>query len=274
LCTGTFTLPTDVPVGVYTFQWYWAFNGENDLYATCWEAEVAAATVGGGDGNDDDNEDDENGGFSEPVQPCTNCCAANEITAPGSGSLVSYPNIDEGEQTWVDCPDDYEGEFKLFCLDNEPRIVDGFCAPKVSEAKDQSGAVAGLSVVLVFVLIGFFVYATSKEGWIDYPALCAQMCTSDVENQEKQVGKSVQNNAALPRAPTVPATVEWYYVDLNKASVGPVNEDAVIQYCTGLTLNQAAEILVWNDANVSNWVAVKTVPALYSKIKLSCSSVE
>lgn len=272
LCTGTFTIPSDVPVGIYTFQWYWAFNGENDLYATCWEAEVAAATVGGGDGDDD--EEDENGGFSEPVQPCTNCCPANEITAPGSGSLVNYPNIDEGEQTWVDCPDGYDGEFKLFCLDNEPRIVDGFCATKVSEANDQSEAVAGLSVVLVFVLIGFFVYATSKEGWIDYSALYADLCTSDVENQEKQVGASAQKNAALPKAPGAPASVEWYYVDLNQASVGPVTEDVVLQYCAGLELNEAEEILVWNNANLNDWVAVKTVPALYNKIKLSCASVE
>ena len=44
LCTGTFSLGADVTPGVYTFQWYWAFNSEADLYATCWEAEVLAAT--------------------------------------------------------------------------------------------------------------------------------------------------------------------------------------------------------------------------------------
>jgi len=270
LCTGTFTLPADVPVGVYTFQWYWAFNGENDLYATCWEAEVLAATNGGNTDNDDDS--DENGGFSEPVQPCTNCCPSNEVIAPGTGTLTQYPNIDEGADAWVDCPDGYAGEFKIFCLDNDPRVVDGFCQINKAASNDQGGAVAGLSVVLVFVLIGFFVYATSKEGLIDYPKLYGQLCSSDVENPVKQAA-STQDNVSLPRAPTVPAAIEWYYVDSNETTVGPVAEDVVIQYCAGLGLTKASETLVWNSTSLSDWVSVRNVTSLYSKVKMSCASL-
>ena len=44
LCTGTFTVAENVAPGTYTFQWYWAFNGPADLYATCWEAAVVPST--------------------------------------------------------------------------------------------------------------------------------------------------------------------------------------------------------------------------------------
>jgi hypothetical protein len=40
LCTGTFQVPENAAPGIYTFQWYWAFNNEADLYATCYEAEI------------------------------------------------------------------------------------------------------------------------------------------------------------------------------------------------------------------------------------------
>merc|ERR1719228_2982476 len=43
LCTGTIEIPETATPGVYTFQWYWAFNGEDDLYATCYEAEILRA---------------------------------------------------------------------------------------------------------------------------------------------------------------------------------------------------------------------------------------
>merc|ERR1719281_149800 len=44
LCTGTFEVAPGTAPGIYTFQWYWAFNSEADLYSTCWEAEVVAGT--------------------------------------------------------------------------------------------------------------------------------------------------------------------------------------------------------------------------------------
>jgi len=43
LCTGTFTIP-DLPSGVYTFQWHWAFNSATDIYTTCWEANIVGGS--------------------------------------------------------------------------------------------------------------------------------------------------------------------------------------------------------------------------------------
>lgn len=40
LCTGTFTVPTDLADGYYTFQWRWVFNQDTDPYVTCFEAYV------------------------------------------------------------------------------------------------------------------------------------------------------------------------------------------------------------------------------------------
>lgn len=41
--TACFDLPDDLPDGVYSFIWVWAFNSESDIYTTCWEAAVGVA---------------------------------------------------------------------------------------------------------------------------------------------------------------------------------------------------------------------------------------
>ncbi|XP_066275979.1 uncharacterized protein [Branchiostoma lanceolatum] len=43
LATGNFTLPTDMQPGRYTFLWAWSFNGPEDTYTSCWEADVVAS---------------------------------------------------------------------------------------------------------------------------------------------------------------------------------------------------------------------------------------
>lgn len=45
-CHGTITIPEDMAIGDYTFQWYWEFNG-GQIYVTCFEVSVAAAEAGG-----------------------------------------------------------------------------------------------------------------------------------------------------------------------------------------------------------------------------------
>merc|ERR1719222_816338 len=40
LCTGSFFVPSDLPDGVYTFQWKWEFNAGTAPYITCFEAYV------------------------------------------------------------------------------------------------------------------------------------------------------------------------------------------------------------------------------------------
>lgn len=43
LCTMCFDLERDLAPGSYTFKWVWAFNGLDDVYTTCWEANVGGA---------------------------------------------------------------------------------------------------------------------------------------------------------------------------------------------------------------------------------------
>lgn len=42
--TACFQLPSDMVSGRYTFLWYWAFNSDQDVYTTCWEADVVGGT--------------------------------------------------------------------------------------------------------------------------------------------------------------------------------------------------------------------------------------
>ncbi|KAF0979958.1 hypothetical protein FDP41_001111 [Naegleria fowleri] len=42
LCTGCFTIPTNLPEGRYAFQWRWVFNAGSPPYTTCWDAQVTS----------------------------------------------------------------------------------------------------------------------------------------------------------------------------------------------------------------------------------------
>jgi len=44
-CHGTMTIPADMAIGDYTFQWYWEFN-TGQIYVTCFEVSIAAAEEG------------------------------------------------------------------------------------------------------------------------------------------------------------------------------------------------------------------------------------
>jgi hypothetical protein len=49
LATGCFSVPSDLPVGKYVFQWYWVFN-PGSPYTTCFDVEVVAPGQGNGGG--------------------------------------------------------------------------------------------------------------------------------------------------------------------------------------------------------------------------------
>jgi hypothetical protein len=42
-CKGKYTVPTDLTPGIYTFMWWWEFNG-GEFYNTCYDVEVLAAS--------------------------------------------------------------------------------------------------------------------------------------------------------------------------------------------------------------------------------------
>merc|ERR1719242_557495 len=133
LCTGTITIPADANLGDYTLQWYWAFNSEIDLYATCWEAEIVANTGGGGGSTPTTPPAITNAPVTTTTTtfaPYSNCCDATEIVAPGTGEVITISPVKEGEYEWFDCPDGFTGQIKMYCMPNDvtptPRLFDGY----------------------------------------------------------------------------------------------------------------------------------------------------
>jgi len=58
---------------------------------------------------------------------------------------------------------------------------------------------------------------------------------------------------------------DWYYVDGNGQTVGPVSEKLLSnKYCEG-AIND--ESYVWNGTTVDQWLAISAVPGLASKLK-------
>jgi hypothetical protein len=65
--------------------------------------------------------------------PCSDCCEATEIVAPGTGELITISPIKEDEYEWFACPEGFTGQIKMFCMANDisptPRLFDGYCEP-------------------------------------------------------------------------------------------------------------------------------------------------
>jgi len=285
LCTGTFTVGADVAPGVYTFQWYWAFNGPADLYATCWEANVVPNT-GGTPATPTAIESTTTTTSTTPVPTppgCLECCDGSEIIAPGTGDVVTFSYLTKEETRWLDCPSGFTGQFKIFCLLEEIRLVDGFCDPLAAgssladETKDQSGTVAGLSVALALVIIAFALYVAVTQGWI---------CTDENEKwalprwnssdesgtktgtrQEKKRANSVLtiSKTELPVLPEAPAI--WYYTDASNQQQGPVSQMQLVKYVGSLPKDDASKTLVWDGAVCQEWTPVKDVPSLKKQLQ-------
>jgi len=291
LCTGTFSLGDTVPEGTYTFQWYWAFNSEADLYATCWEARVVAGTPGsGGTGNVPTPTAIGTTTTTTTMQPpppgCVECCDPSQIVAPGTGSMVSFGFLTKEESRWLDCPEGFEGQFKIFCLLEDVRLVDGFCNPdmdafSVSDTKDQSGTVAGLSVALTIVILLFMAYVAVTQGWVE-------LCNDDdnkskgsdpwaVPNRGVDIEKGTlskpransvvtTSNTELPILPEAPAT--WYYTGKNNEQKGPVSQTDLLKYIQSLGEQGAGEVMVWDGAVCQSWTVVRDVPSLKKQLEL------
>lgn len=293
LCTGTITIPETTNLGVHTFQWYWAFNSETDLYATCWEAEVVANTG-----------DDVNSGGASPTAipptdvaptttttftPCSDCCEATEIVAPGTGELITISPIKEDEYEWFACPEGFTGQIKMFCMANDisptPRLFDGYCEP-ISVSIDEineSGTVAGLAVALTFVTLAFCLYVAFTQGWIT-----AETFASKGDGDQKPAAPLVDYEAPIsPRQapkevrarvksvftesktelPILPETPEWHYVNENDKTIGPVTQKAVVSWAKKVGVEVALQTYVWNGKNVSDWTLLSDVSPLNESVK-------
>merc|ERR1712107_153915 len=124
------------------------------------------------------------------------------------------------------------------------------------EEGHSDGTVAGLSVALALTIIAFAAYVAITRGWVE-------ACQESSEQKhvkkndmaepvpQKRRANSVLtiSNTELPALPESPfkSNVQWYYVNSDQASVGPVSEKELVFYCRGLPSHVARDILVWNE---------------------------
>lgn len=96
LCTGNFTVPAATAPGKYTFQWYWAFNGPQDLYSTCYEAQIVAKGQGDGTGFKPTTPQTPAPTTSAPIQPgeTPQPTAAVTVAPPKNPGDMSFPETD------------------------------------------------------------------------------------------------------------------------------------------------------------------------------------
>lgn len=294
LCTGTITIPETATPGTYTFQWYWAFNSQTDLYATCWEADVAP------------NSGPDPGAPNTPVvesssttttttstfspEPCFNCCDRIETVALGTGSVINVPAIERGTVKYLDCPQGFDGKLKYQCLSDmtmssQPRLIDGYCLPEPqSKVEDQDGTVAGLSVALAFTILAFCLYVACVNEWVTSKMVLDALAKP---KSETAAGKSTVKfdsedppSAPPTRAharsvvttsntelPVLPETPEWHYVNENDDTVGPVSTTDFKAWVHKVGVLTAEKTYVWNGTSVAEWTLLPQVPELFSKVK-------
>jgi len=286
LCTGTFTIPEGTPEGTYTFQWYWGFNSEADLYSTCYEAAVVAGTGGGDTGGDTPTEtttnpQPETSSTTLPPNCGSTCCVPGSTVAPGTGQMVEYGAILNLDSEYLDCPSGYEGTFKMMCINAVAQHVDGWClisasASNVDEEKiaSKNSAIAGLSLALVAVTLAFAAYVSITREWVTWDTFAAAP-SSDGKHQnqrppvfQKQRANSVMttSHTELPVLPEAPIEVQWHYVDENGKQVGPVTESVLIRWAKNVGKIRAKTAYVWNGKSVADWTYMSDVPSLMKQL--------
>jgi len=282
LCTGTITIPASATPGVYTFQWYWAFNSPNDLYATCWEAAVAPATNDGGNTGGGDNggvqptnaPDPVTTRSSTPVEPCFNCCKPKEEPAQGTGQMIGIPAFERGTVKYIDCPSGYTGQLKYMCLgditmSDEARLVDGECARTVAcEEEAKNGAAIGCAIIFALISFGLVIFILYDKEYISWPAEeeptkpTSFSFHASVAQSNKPVAQTQRSPDVTIKSPTFVEKPEWHYVDENDATVGPVTSAEFKKWANSIGWEVASETYVWNGREVSEWTKLTEVPAL------------
>jgi len=289
LCTGTFSIPEGTPEGTYTFQWYWAFNSEADLYSTCYEAAVVAGTPGGdtgtGTGGDTPQTTVAVSTTSTTLPPdCdATCCVPGSTIAPGTGQMVEYGAILNLEAEYLDCPSGYSGTFKMMCINSVAQHVDGWCvlasASNVTEEEldSKNEAILGLSLALVGITLAFAAYVAITREWITWDTFASEDSDSKEQKNrppvwanEKKKHRSLtvttESQTELPVVPAPPHQVQWYYVDETGNNVGPVPEASLLRWAKKVGIPQAKQAYVWNGTTVADWTYMKDVPSLMKQV--------
>jgi len=295
LCTGTFTIPEGTPEGTYTFQWYWGFNSEADLYSTCYEAAVVAGTGDSGTGTGGDDTPTTTVGESTtsttlPPDCDSTCCKPGNTIAPGTGQVVDYGAILNLENEYIDCPSGYAGNFKMMCINAVAQHVDGWCFLDSSasnaddEVESKNKAITGLSLALVAVTLAFAAYVAITREWVTWDTFSSDSNTDKKrppvlrdedyyvdcigERKGRAATVTTRSNTELPVVPSPPATqgVQWYYVDEEGENIGPVPESALLRWAKRVGAPRAKQAYVWNGTTVNDWTYMGEVPSLMKQL--------
>jgi len=273
LCTGTFSIPEGTAEGTYTFQWYWGFNSEADLYSTCYEAAVVAGTPGSGTGGDDTPTQTTSVATSSTTLPpdCdSTCCVPGSTVAPGTGQMVDYSAILDLDYEILNCPSGYQGTFKMMCINSVAQHVDGWCvlnqpANTDEEIDSKNSAILGLSLALVAVTLCFAAYVSITQGWITSDTFAAAPSS---EPKKMPAAPMKTNHTELPVMPEPPASqLQWHYVDEKGETIGPVAETVVIRWARNVGTLRAKQAYVWNGSTVPDWTYMSEVPSLMKQIE-------
>jgi hypothetical protein len=292
LCTGTFSIPEGTPEGTYTFQWYWAFNSEADLYSTCYEAAVVAGTgdtgTGTGEGDSPQTTLAETTSTTLPPNCGDTCCVPGSTVAPGTGQMVDYGAILDLEAEYLDCPRGYSGIFKMMCINTVAQHVDGWCVLDASasnateeELDAKNEAILGLSLALVGIMLAFAAYVAITREWITWdtfvnedsgkaqqnrPPVYAVKKDPPVQNKHRALSVLTESQTELPVVPAPPSQAQWYYVDEGGSNVGPVTETSLLKWARKVGVARAKQAYVWNGTTVADWTYMKDVPSLLKQI--------
>ena len=173
VCFGDFEVPTSLE-GECTFVWYWPFNSDQDVYTTCFEADVLTegtvitpAPTTEAPEEDEEDEDEEEEEEDEEEYECEDDEDPVSIYGQCGGINFGEERCCESGTTCVEL-----NQFYFQCLP-ETSNRDGDATTEESEG--FSGSTLGFSVgaaVLVTGLVGFGLHKRSKKT--SSPALINQ----------------------------------------------------------------------------------------------------
>jgi len=275
LCTGTFSIPEGTAEGTYTFQWYWAFNSEADLYSTCYEANVVAGTGTGGGDTPTQTTSVETSTTTLPPDCDSSCCVPGSTVAPGTGQMVDYDAILDLDHEILNCPSGYQGTFKMMCINAVAQHVDGWCvlnsaANTDDEVASKNSAILGLSLALVAVTLCFAAYVSITREWITSETFAAAAPTSEPKKappaRSRIPSVKTLSETVLPVLPEAPKQVQWHYVDEKGETIGPVAEAVLIRWARNVGTLRAKQAYVWNGTTAPDWTYMSEVPSLMKQL--------
>lgn len=142
------------------------------------------------------------GTFKYTPATCISCCSRGNFLAPGTEVLNPYQDINVMETQTFDCPDGFDGTYKLLCTRqgqfNRVTLSDGACSVSclASEAQrnydmgfddngdNSDGLIATLIVIVVVLMVILITYVLYKEK---------MFCFAD---KESEIAGSINNTGS------------------------------------------------------------------------------